>query len=215
VSRPPPPPPPRTSKDRDAHVYAALKMRQNVSDALALRIREAGEEPQGQQQGQQQQQKKKKKLLMKRRTSLSAGTVSKAVTHHQVANLQQQQMEHREQFQTNLKQREMQADLRVQARVKERNEKKGRNKKEEVGGQEQQKKQKKKQQKKKQQQQQQQSGVKIVPVNSGQNLTQAEKVQHFLKLQKQLNVLKRVTKAKIEERKEEEELAREFGSDSD
>ena len=110
----------------------------------------------------------------------------------------------------------MQADLRVQARVKERNEKKGRNKKEEVGGQTQQKKQKKKQQKKKQQQQQQQqSGVKIVPVNSGQNLTQAEKVQHFLKLQKQLNVLKRVTKAKIEERKEEEELAREFGSDSD
>ena len=108
----------------------------------------------------------------------------------------------------------MQADLRVQARVKERNEIKGRNKKEEVDGQEQQKRQKKKQQKKKKQQQQQ-FGVKIVPVNSGQNLTQAEKVQHFLKLQKQLNVLKRVTKAKIEEREEEEELAREFGSDSD
>ena len=68
---------------------------------------------------------------MKRRTTLSAGTISQAVTHHQVANLQQQQMEHREHFQTNLKQKEMQADLRVQARVKERNEKKRRNKKEE------------------------------------------------------------------------------------
>ena len=176
----------------DAHVYAALKMRQNMKDALALRI--SG-----------QAKNSRSKQMKRRKSSFSAQTITKAVTNdrteRQVASLEQQQMVDREQFQTNLKQREAQADLRVQARLKERNQKtkKGRKMKVEMG----------------QQQQQQSGGVKVVPVKSGAHLTKDDKARQIIELRRKVETLKRVTQKKMEVRKEEEELARDFGSDSD
>ena len=66
-----------------------------------------------------------------------------------------------------------------------------------------------------QQQQQQSGGVKVVPVKSGAHLTNDDKARQIIELRRKVETLKRVTQKKMEVRKEEEELARDFGSDSD
>ena len=64
---------------------------------------------------------------MKRRTSsFSAQTITKAVTHHKVATLEQEQIKHRRMFQTRVKEREQRADARVRQRLIERRQLKSR-----------------------------------------------------------------------------------------
>jgi hypothetical protein len=99
-----------------------------------------------------QRQRQTQRTKKRRKSTFTAQTITKAVTHHQVASLEQEQIKHRELFQTRVKQREMQADLRVRARLKERMEKKGMGRKKSgvVA----------------QQQQQLSGGAKIVPLKS-------------------------------------------------
>ena len=142
---------------------------------------------------------------------LSARTVSEAVVHHQVVNLQQQQIEHREKFQSKLMMREKQADLRVHARLKERNKKKRHPPRHQTKAPH-----------------KQSSAVEVVPMpmskpmatqkkkkSTDRSEQRAVKRQQVMRLKAQIAQMKKVQQKRMREKKEAEDLALEWGFDSD